>query len=40
MSLEKHYNRDILMKTESKGFYIDAGEDKLSGYGDNSKKST
>lgn len=28
------------MKTEGKGFYIDAGEDKLSGYGDNSKKST
>lgn len=28
------------MKTEAKGFYIDLGEDKLSGYGDNSKKST
>jgi len=28
------------MKTEAKGFYIDIGEDKLSGYGDNSKKST
>lgn len=40
MSLEKHYNKDILMKTEARGFYIDIGEDKLSGYGDLSKKST
>lgn len=40
MSLEKHYNKDILMKTEARGFYIDTGEDKLSGYGDISKKST
>lgn len=40
MSLEKHYNKDILMKTEARGFYIDTGEDKLSGYGDLSKKST
>lgn len=28
------------MKTEGKGFYIDSTEDKLSGYGDTSKKST
>lgn len=28
------------MKTEAKGFFIDIGQDKLSGYGDNSKKST
>jgi hypothetical protein len=28
------------MKTEARGFYIDTGDDKLSGYGDNSKKST
>lgn len=40
MSLEKHYNKDLLMKTEARGFYIDTGEDKLSGYGDLSKKST
>jgi hypothetical protein len=40
LSLEKHYNKDILMKTEARGFYIDAGDDKLSGYGDLSKKST
>ena len=40
MSLEKHYNKDILMKTETRGFYIDTGEDKLSAYGDISKKST
>lgn len=40
LSLEKHYNKNILMKTEAKGFYIDAGEDKLSGYGEHSKKST
>jgi|LakMenE18May11ns_1017448.scaffolds.fasta_scaffold5094530_1 hypothetical protein len=40
MSLEKHYNKDLLMKTEARGFYIDTGDDKLSGYGDLSKKST
>jgi len=28
------------MKTEARGFYFDTGEEKLSGYGDNSKKST
>jgi hypothetical protein len=28
------------MKTEARGFYIDTGDDKLSGYGDLSKKST
>jgi hypothetical protein len=39
MSLEKHYNKELLMKTEARGFYIDAGEDKLNGY-DLSKKST
>ena len=40
MSLEKHRNKDMLMKTEARGFYFDAGEEKLSAYGDNSKKST
>jgi hypothetical protein len=40
MSLEKHYNKDLLMKTEARGFYIETGDDKLSGYGDLSKKST
>ena len=40
MSLEKHRNKEVLMKTEAKGFYFDIGEEKLSGYGDNSKKST
>ena len=39
MSLEKHRNRDVLMKTEARGFYFDTGEQKLGG-GDNSKKST
>ncbi len=28
------------MQTEARGFYFDTGEEKLSGYGDNSKKST
>lgn len=28
------------MKTEAKGFYLDIGEEKLSGFGDISKKST
>lgn len=41
MSLEKHHNKDILMKTEAKGFFIEGSEDKLSAYNDNvSKKST
>lgn len=41
LSLEKHHNKDILMKTETRGFFIEGTEDKLSGYGDNnSKKST
>ena len=40
MSLEKHRNKEMLMKTEARGFYFDVGEEKLSGYGDNSKKST
>ena len=41
MSLEKHRNKEILMKSEARGFYFDVGgEEKLSGYGDNSKKST
>lgn len=30
----------MLMKTEARGFYFDSGEEKLSAYGDNSKKST
>jgi len=25
MSLEKHRNKDMLMKTEAKGFYFDVG---------------
>lgn len=40
LSLEKHYNKDILMKTEARGFYIDNADEKLSGYGELSKKST
>lgn len=40
MSLEKHRNKDVLMKTEARGFYFDVGDEKLSAYGDNSKKST
>ena len=40
MSLEKHRNKEMLMKTEARGFYFDTGEEKISGYGDNSKKST
>ena len=28
------------MKTEARGFYFDIGDEKLSAYGDNSKKST
>lgn len=36
MSLEKHHNRHILLKTEAKGFFIDSGEEK----NDFSKKST
>lgn len=39
ISLEKHHNKDILLKTEAKGFYIEGGDDKLSGYGDSPKKS-
>ena len=38
-SLEKHQNRDLLMKTEAKGFYIEAGEDRMA-FKDHSKKST
>lgn len=40
LSLEKHYNKDILMKTQARGFFIDQSDDKLSGYDNNSKKST
>lgn len=41
LSLEKHHNKDILMKTEARGFFIEGSEDKLSAYGDSySKKST
>jgi hypothetical protein len=40
MSLEKHRNKEMLMKTEARGFYFDVGEEKISAYGDNSKKST
>lgn len=37
ISLEKHHNKDILLKTEAKGFYIE-GDDKL--YGESPKKKT
>lgn len=41
LSLEKHHNKDILMKTQMRGFFIEGSDDKLSGYGDShSKKST
>lgn len=40
MSLEKHRNKDLLMKTETRGFCFEAGEEKLNVYGENSKKST
>jgi hypothetical protein len=30
----------MLIKTEARGFYLDSGDEKLSGYGDFSKKST
>ena len=26
ISLEKHHNKEILLKTEAKGFYIEKGE--------------
>lgn len=26
MSLEKHRNKDVLMKTEARGFYFDMGD--------------
>ena len=38
ISLEKHHNKDILLKTEAKGFYIE-GDDKMTGYGDSPRKS-
>lgn len=38
ISLEKHHNKDILLKTEAKGFYIEGGEDKLTAYGDSPSK--
>ena len=30
ISLEKHHNKEILLKTETKGFYIEKGEEKLA----------
>lgn len=33
ISLQKHHNKDILLKTEARGFYIERGDDKLSGTG-------
>ena len=39
ISLEKHHNKDILLKTEAKGFYIEGGEDKLTAYGDSPSKN-
>lgn len=33
ISLEKHHNKEILLKTEAKGFFIEGSEDKLAGYG-------
>lgn len=38
ISLEKHHNKDILLKTEAKGFYIEGSEDRLIGEHDNTKK--
>ena len=39
ISLEKHHNKDILLKTEAKGFYIEGSEDKLVGYGESPRKN-
>ena len=39
ISLEKHHNKEILLKTEAKGFYIEGGEDKLTAYGDSPCKN-
>lgn len=39
ISLEKHHNKDILLKTEARGFYIQGGEDKLNGYGQSPRKN-
>lgn len=39
ISLEKHHNKDILLKTEAKGFYIEGSEDKLFGEGDSPRKN-
>lgn len=38
ISLEKHHNKDILLKTEAKGFYIEGSEDRLLGYGESPHK--
>jgi len=38
ISLEKHHNRDILLRTEAKGFYIEGSEDKL-GYSESPMKT-
>lgn len=39
ISLEKHHNKDILLKTEAKGFYIEGSEDRLMGYDESPKKN-
>lgn len=38
ISLEKHHNKDILLKTEAKGFYIEGG-DQLAGYCESPRKN-
>lgn len=39
ISLEKHHNKQILLKTQAKGFYIEGSEDKLTGYGQSPRKT-
>ena len=39
ISLEKHHNKDILLKTQAKGFYIEGSQDKLMGYGESPRKT-
>lgn len=39
ISLEKHHNKNILLKTEAKGFYIEGTEDRLMGDGDSPRKN-
>lgn len=39
ISLEKHHNKQILLKTEAKGFYIDGGDDRLTVFGEGARKT-